>query len=110
MTEEVDGDVRDRAVELVREIAGGKAKPKAIERGAMEVPASLPGVELGHLSKAIDKIVQRAVVEGARKTLEQGLLFEAEMLASCHATKDMRIGLDNFVKNGPKVNAAFVHE
>jgi hypothetical protein len=54
--------------------------------------------------------VQRAIVEGAKMTLEQGLRFEAEMLASCHATKDMRIGLDNFVKNGPKVAAPFVHE
>ena len=102
--------MRDRAVELVREIAAGRAKAKPIEKGPLEVPAKLPEVELGHLSKAIDRIVQRAVVEGAKRTLEQGLLFEAEMLASCHATKDMRIGLDNFVKNGPKVNAGFVHE
>ncbi len=75
-----------------------------------EVPARLPDVPLGHLSQAIDRIVQRAIVEGARMTLEQGLRFEAEMLASCHATKDMRIGLDNFVKNGPKVPAPFAHE
>ncbi|MBI5500232.1 MAG: 3-hydroxyacyl-CoA dehydrogenase/enoyl-CoA hydratase family protein [Deltaproteobacteria bacterium] len=110
IAEEVGGDVRDRAIELVRDIAAGKAKPRVIERKPLEVPAKLPEVELGHLSKAIDRILQRAVVEGARKTLEEGLLFEAEMLASCHGTKDMRIGLDNFVKNGPKANAAFTHE
>ena len=110
IAEEVDGDVRDRAVALVQDIAAGRAKAKPIRREPLEVPAKLPEVPLGHLSQAIDRIVQRAIVEGARMTLEQGLRFEAEMLASCHATKDMRIGLDNFVKNGPKVPAPFVHE
>jgi enoyl-CoA hydratase len=109
IAEEVDGDVRDRAVALVRDIAAGRTKPKPIRREPLEVPAKLPDVALGHLSQAIDRIVQRAIVEGAKMTLEQGLRFEAEMLASCHATKDMRIGLDNFVKNGPKVPAPFVH-
>jgi enoyl-CoA hydratase / 3-hydroxyacyl-CoA dehydrogenase len=110
IAEEVDGDVRDRAIELVRSVAAGRLQPKAIRRTPLEVPAKLPEVELGHLSKRIDAILRRAIVEGAGMALEQGLVHEAEMLALCHATKDMRIGLDNFVKNGPKVNAAFVHE
>jgi enoyl-CoA hydratase/3-hydroxyacyl-CoA dehydrogenase len=110
IAEEVAGDVRDRAVELVQALAAGRVQPKTIVRGPMEVPAKLPDVELGHLSKTIDRLLQKAIVEGAKLPLEKGLLFEAEMLAACHATKDMRIGLDNFVKNGPKVNAPFVHE
>ena len=85
-------------------------QPAPIPRGPLDVPADLPDVPLGHLSKAIDAIVQRAVLEGAKLSLAEGLRFEAEMLASCHGTKDMRIGLDNFVKNGPKVAAPFVHE
>ncbi|MDI7266745.1 MAG: 3-hydroxyacyl-CoA dehydrogenase NAD-binding domain-containing protein [Myxococcota bacterium] len=110
VSEEVDGDVRDRAVEIVREIASGAVRPKAIETGPIPVPDKLPDVDIGRLSKAIDGILQRAILEGARMPLDRGLRHEAEMLASCHSTKDMRIGLDNFVKNGPKVPAPFVHE
>lgn len=110
IAEEVAGDVRERGIELVREIAAGKVKPRAIPRGPIEIPAKLPDVELGTLSRKIDAILQEAVLGGAKRTLEEGLLYEAEMLASCHATKDMRIGLDNFVKNGPRVPAPFVHE
>lgn len=110
IAEEVDGDVRDRAVALVREIASGKVKPRPIEAGPMEVPASLPDVDIGPLSKAIDAILQRAILEGARMPIEKALVHEAEMLALCHGTRDMRIGLDNFVKNGPKAAAQFVNE
>ena len=110
IAEEVAGDVRERGIALVREIVAGKVKPTPIERGPLEIPAKLPDVELGALSKKIDAILQEAILGGARRKLEDGLRYEAEMLASCHATKDMRIGLDNFVKNGPKVAAPFVHE
>jgi enoyl-CoA hydratase/carnithine racemase len=110
ISEEVAGDVRDRAVELVREIAAGKVRPRSMPRGPLDVPASLPDVDIGPLSRKIDEILRRAILEGARMPLADGLLHEAEMLASCHATKDMRIGLENFVKHGPKVAAGFVHE
>jgi hypothetical protein len=31
------------------------------------------------------------------------------MFGACCATEDMRIGVANFVKNGPRAKAAFVH-
>jgi len=110
IAEEVEGDVRERAIALVREIAVGKVKPRSIARGPIEIPAALPEVELGGLSRRIDAILREAILGGAKRTLEEGLRYEAEMLASCHGTRDMRIGLDNFVRNGPKVPAPFVHE
>lgn len=109
VSEEVDGDVRDRGVEIVRLIARGEIRPKSIETGPIPVPGDLPDVDIGPLSRAIDAILCRAVIEGAAMTLERGLRHELDMLASCHATKDMRIGLDNFIKNGPKAPAPFVH-
>jgi hypothetical protein len=66
-------------------------------------------VELGHLSTAIDALICRAILEGCRKPLYEGLHVESEMFGACCATEDMRIGVVNFVKNGPRAKAEFVH-
>jgi hypothetical protein len=42
--------------------------------------------------------------------LEERLKLEGKVFGECLLTKDMRIGMDNFMKNGPKVNAPFIHE
>lgn len=41
--------------------------------------------------------------------LADGLRFESEMFGACYATEDMRIGVQNFVTNGPRSKATFVH-
>jgi enoyl-CoA hydratase/carnithine racemase len=108
--EEVTGDLRARAVTLAREIAHGQRKVKPIERGAMAaVPAELPPVEIGALSKAVDQVLCRAILEGARKPLREGLALEAKCFGEICGLRDMRIGVENFLANGPKVKAAFVH-
>ena len=38
-----------------------------------------------------------------------GLDFEARQFGECMKTDDMKIGLKNFLENGPKVKAEFVH-
>jgi hypothetical protein len=38
------------------------------------------------------------------------LKLEAKIFGECFSTQDRKIGIDNFMKNGPKVNAPFVHE
>jgi hypothetical protein len=42
-------------------------------------------------------------------TLEDGLKLEAKIFGECFTTQDRKIGIDNFMKNGLKVNANFVH-
>ncbi|MEK7468538.1 MAG: 3-hydroxyacyl-CoA dehydrogenase/enoyl-CoA hydratase family protein [Planctomycetota bacterium] len=98
-----------RAVEIVAEAASGKRTLAPINREPLAVPASMPPVELGHLSKKIDEMVQRAILEGAQKPLEDGLRHEAKLFGDCLKTEDMRIGMENFLKNGPKANAVFVN-
>jgi enoyl-CoA hydratase/3-hydroxyacyl-CoA dehydrogenase len=66
-------------------------------------------VELKHLSKSIDAILTRTIYEGAVMNLEDGLDFEARQFGECMKTDDMKIGLKNFLENGPKVKAEFVH-
>jgi enoyl-CoA hydratase/carnithine racemase len=99
----------DTAIGLARDLADGKAKVKTFSKDAMQTPDTLPEMDLGHLSKAIDKIICRAILEGCRKPLKEGLRVESEMFGECYKTQDMKIGLDNFIKNGPKVKAQFKH-
>lgn len=107
--EEVDGDVVTAAVKLAREAADGRVELEPIRREPLDVPEELPEVDLGHLSTAVDRILQRAVLEGARMTLEEGLRLEARCFGEVCGLEDMRIGLDNFVQNGPRSKAKFVH-
>jgi enoyl-CoA hydratase / 3-hydroxyacyl-CoA dehydrogenase len=99
------------AMNLARDLATGSASVPEIQRSALEeLPESLPEVNIGHLSRAIDGIICRAVLEGARLKLADGLNLEAELFGDVCNTKDMNIGLGNFLKNGPKVRAEFTHE
>jgi enoyl-CoA hydratase/carnithine racemase len=101
---EVEGDVVAEAIRMVKQ-----DKLPSIERGPIPVPASLPAVELGHLSTAVDAVIQRAILEGCAKPLADGLAFEAKMFGEVCKTKDMRIGVDNFIANGPGSKAPFVN-
>jgi enoyl-CoA hydratase/carnithine racemase len=107
--EEVVGDVVDAAVRLARAAARGEVALTPIGTGPIETPDHLPPVELGHLSRSIDALICRAIVEGCRLPLADGLRLESELFGECCATADMRIGVDNFLANGPRSKAVFVH-
>ena len=107
---EVDGDLVAAAVQLAQDMAAGKASRSRLDEGPMQnVPASLPAVEIGHLSKKVDEILCKAILGGAKLPLKDGVAFEAKCFGEVCGTEDMRIGVDNFVKNGPKAKAVFVH-
>ncbi|HEX6813410.1 MAG TPA: 3-hydroxyacyl-CoA dehydrogenase/enoyl-CoA hydratase family protein [Planctomycetota bacterium] len=108
--EEVDGDLVARAVKLCKDMASGAAKRSRMDEGPMKsVPETLPAIEIGHLSKKVDQILCKAILGAARLPLKDALPFEAKCFGEVCGTEDMRIGVDNFTKNGPKVKAAFVH-
>jgi enoyl-CoA hydratase/3-hydroxyacyl-CoA dehydrogenase len=108
--EEVEGDIVETAIDWVKKILSGKATILPIKKDPIPVPSKLPEVDIGHFSRKIDSLLQKAVLEGAKMTLEEGLKFESKVFGECLLTEDMRIGMDNFMKNGPRVNAAFVHK
>ena len=108
--EEVEGDLIEAAFKWLDRISSGKAFIPPIPKGPISVPSKLPEVDIGPLSRKIDSLLQKAVLEGARMTLEEGLKLEAKISGETLLTKDMRIGMENFMKNGPRVNAPFVHE
>lgn len=108
--DEVEGDLIEAAIQLLEDILSGKVKITPIPKGPIPVPERLPDVDIGHLSKKIDSLLQQAILEGARMTLEEGLRLEAKLFGQCWLTKDRMIGMENFMKNGPRVNANFIHE
>ncbi|MFQ5844958.1 MAG: enoyl-CoA hydratase-related protein, partial [Planctomycetota bacterium] len=105
--EEVEGDVVAAAVERARDLAARGFQ--RIPRDAIDVPPDLPEVELGHLSRAVDAVMKKAILEGARLPLAQGLRLEAKCFGEVCALEDMRIGVESFLKNGPRAKAEFVH-
>jgi enoyl-CoA hydratase/carnithine racemase len=107
--EEVEGDVVEAAVQLARAAAHSKVALVRMNEAPIETPDQLPAVELGHLSRATDALICRAIIEGCRKPLAEGLRLESELFGECCATEDMRIGVANFIANGPKAKAEFVH-
>jgi len=107
--EEVEGDLIEAAMDWVNKILTKKVQVPTIPKGPIPIPEKLPEVDIGHLSRKIDSILQRAILEGAKMTLEEGLKLEAKLFGECALTEDRKIGIENFMKNGPKVNATFVH-
>jgi enoyl-CoA hydratase/3-hydroxyacyl-CoA dehydrogenase len=107
--EEVEGDLTEAGINWVKNILSGKVKVLSIPKGPIPIPSKLPEVDIGHLSRKIDSLLQKAILEGAKTTLEDGLKLEAKIFGECFSTQDRNIGIDNFMKNGPKVNANFVH-
>jgi enoyl-CoA hydratase/carnithine racemase/3-hydroxyacyl-CoA dehydrogenase len=108
--EEVEGDLVSRAVELCRDMADGKAERSRMDEGPMaDVPDHLPDVEIGHLSTKVDEVLQKAILGAARLPLSEAIPFEAKCFGEVCGTEDMRIGVENFLTNGPKTKAQFVH-
>ena len=100
----------DRAGELALEIANGTADVRDLPTGALaDVPATLPDVDIGHRSRAVDAILCQAIVDGANASLADGLKIENEAWGRVCETKDMRIGIDTFIKDGPRAQAPFEH-
>ncbi len=98
------------AKRLLRSVIAGDRKIGPVDPKPMEVPQQFGAVDLGHRSLAIDEIIVDVIRRGVQMPLPQGLKVEAEGFARCKGTVDMDIGMKNFMQNGPRVPAAFLHE
>lgn len=97
---------------LLRRAIAGELKLEAVASAPLAGAGAkeLPAVDLGHRSLAIDAILVDVIRRGLERPLEEGLVIEAQGFARCKSTVDMDIGMKNFVQNGPRVPAAFLHE
>lgn len=106
----VEGNLIEEAVVIANKIATGELKVKPIVKEPISSNGNPKPIELGHLSKKIDEIMIKAIYEGSRLSLKEGLDLESRMFGECLKTEDMKIGLDNFKTNGPKAKANFIHK
>jgi enoyl-CoA hydratase/carnithine racemase len=95
---------------LVRRHLAGEVKLAPVDPRPMAVPERLPPVDLGHRSLAIDEILVDVVMRGLRLPLAEGLRLESQGFGRCKGTVDQDIGMKNFIQNGPRVPAVFLHE
>jgi enoyl-CoA hydratase/carnithine racemase len=109
-TGEPADDIVAAAKDLVRQHLAGKVKLAPVNPEPIPVPADLPQVDLGHHSLAIDEVLVSVVREGLAQPLDQGLRTEAKGFARCQQMVDYDIGMKNFIQNGPRVPADFLHE
>lgn len=103
-------DPEAEAKALIAKHLAGDAKLTPVDPKPMNLPKELPPVDIGHRSLAIDAILVDVMKRGLALPLAEGLKIEAEAFGACHATVDMDIGMKNFVQNGPRVPALFLHE
>ena len=103
-------DPVEGAKALIRQHLAGEVKLAPVNPEPMEVPEALPKVDIGHRSLAIDAILVEVIREGLSKSLQEGLAEEAVGFGRCKMTVDMDIGMKNFMQNGPRVPAEFLHE
>jgi enoyl-CoA hydratase/3-hydroxyacyl-CoA dehydrogenase len=108
--EEVADDLVGRAIALCSDLAGGK-----VERCRMSpeplanVPDELPATEIGHLSQAVDAVICKSILGAARLSLADAVPFEARCFGEVCGLEDMKLGVTNFLQNGPRSKAPFVH-
>jgi enoyl-CoA hydratase/3-hydroxyacyl-CoA dehydrogenase len=107
---EPSADIVRAAKDLLRRHLAGELTLSAVDPAPVRVPHPLPQADLGHRSLAIDEILVNVIRDGWPLPLEDGLRVEASGFARCKGTVDMDIGMKNFVQNGPRVPAAFLHE
>lgn len=98
------------AKDLIKDHIAGKVKLATVNPAPIPVPDPIPDVELGHHSLLIDAILVKAVKNGLKLPLEEGLKVEAKAFADSKETIDADIGIKNFTANGPRTPAAFMHE
>jgi enoyl-CoA hydratase/carnithine racemase len=92
--EEVEGDLIGAAIDWIGNLISGKTSVPSILKGPIPIPSKLPEVDIRHLSRKIDSLIQRSILEGARMTLQEGLKLEAKSFGECLLTQDMRIGME----------------
>ncbi len=103
-------DPHHAARSLIEAHNAGDIELAPVDEGPLDVPATLPKVDLGHHSLTIDAIVVDVMRRGLAASLDEGLAIEAEGFGACTQTVDMKIGMTNFMQNGPRVPALFLNE
>ena len=107
---EIDGDLVEGAVEYAKKLAKGEIQPRKFSTNGTHENLAPKEINIGHLSKKIDHIMNKAIYDGIKLPLNEALELESKLFGECILTDDMKIGLDNFLTNGPRAKAEFIHK
>jgi len=107
--QEIEGDLVEGAVEFAKQLVKGEVQPRDFMKGGSTEDLMPKDINIGHLSKKIDEIMNKAIYDGIKLPLNEALELESKLFGECILTEDMRIGLDNFLENGPRAKADFKH-
>jgi len=95
---------------LIGRHLAGEVNLAPVSPAPLTLPATLPALEIGHHSLAIDAVLVDVLRKGLTRPLPEGLRIEADGFARCRGLVDYDIGMKNFIQNGPRVPAVFMHE
>lgn len=107
---EIEGDLIEGAVEFAKKLAKGEIQPRKFMTNGTHENLTPKEINIGHLSKKIDHIMNKAIYDGIKLPLNEALELESKLFGECILTDDMKIGLDNFLTNGPRAKAEFTHK
>jgi len=107
---EIDGDLVEGAVEYAKKLAKGEIQPRKFSTNGTHENLAPKEINIGHLSKKIDHIMNKAIYDGIKLPLNEALELESKLFGECILTDDMKIGLNNFLTNGPRAKAEFKHK
>ena len=107
---EIEGDLIEGAVEFAKKLAKGEIQPRKFVTTGTKENLTPKEINIGHLSKKIDHIMNKAIYDGIKLPLNEALELESKLFGECILTDDMKIGLDNFLTNGPRAKAEFTHK
>ncbi|MBI2280322.1 MAG: 3-hydroxyacyl-CoA dehydrogenase/enoyl-CoA hydratase family protein [Bacteroidetes bacterium] len=107
---EIDGDLVEGAIEYAKKLAKGEIHPRKFSTNGTHENLAPKEINIGHLSKKIDHIMNKAIYDGIKLPLNEALELESKLFGECILTDDMKIGLDNFLTNGPRAKAEFIHK
>ena len=97
------------AIELIKLHTDGTRSFTPITREPID-HKELITLNIGHRSHRIDEILVKVFTEGLSVGLREGLRLEAEGVGEAIETVDCDIGMTNFMQNGPRIPALFLHE
>lgn len=103
-------DILAEARELIRAHLSGEVELAPVDSAPMTMPDTLPRIDIGHHSLTVDGILVDVIRRGLAMPLAEGLAYEGSAFGRCTQTLDLYIGLTNFIQNGPRVPAVFMHE
>ncbi len=108
------GEPGDDTIAAAKQLIGrhleGDVTLAPVDEGPFAMPDTLPGLYIGRRSRRIDAILMNVLRTGLPRPLAEGLAVEMTAVGECTQVVDFDIGMKNFIQNGPRVPAVFLHE